>query len=85
MLSRRGCEPQGRAIERLSFQPLLSSPCPKLTLMKDKPKQEKIMHAVPLTVSLQSLVLLALEAAAVDLHSSSDFQDSNLEPTLEKD
>lgn len=52
----RGCEPQGRAIERLSFQLFLSSPCPKLTLMKDKPKQEKIMHAAPFTVSLQSLV-----------------------------
>lgn len=51
-----GCEPQGRAIERLSFQLFLSSPCPKLTLMKDKPKQEKIMHAAPFTVSLQSLV-----------------------------
>lgn len=80
-----GCEPRGRAIERLSSQPFLSSPCPKLTLMKDKPKQEKIMHAAPRTAPLQSPDPLVPEVAAADLHSTSHPWISNLGLTFQKE
>lgn len=79
-----GCEPRGRAIERLSSQPFLSSPCPKLTLMKDKPKQEKTMHAALRTAPLQSPDPLVPEVAAVDLHSTSHLWISNLGLTFQK-